>query len=149
VFGGGGITPDVVVSQPKLNTFQQLLLRRVVFYPYRGSVGSFTTFFMASRPNISKDFVVDETVMNQFRRALDKEKVPYTEEDIAANREWIERQIKKEAFLSAFGLREGYQVELEHDAQVLQAIESIPQAKTLYQNVRRITAQRSGSPNNN
>jgi carboxyl-terminal processing protease len=148
VFGGGGITPDVVVSQPKLNSFQQLLLRRVLFYPYRGSVGSFTKFFMASEPTITKDFVVDDAVMNQFRRAMDKEKIPYSEPDIAANREWIERQIKKEVFLSAFGLQEGYQVELENDPQVLKAIESIPQAKALYQNVRRIIAQRTGSPAN-
>jgi len=147
VFGGGGITPDVVVTRPKLNAFQQLLLRRVVFYPFRGSVGSFTTFFMASRPTITKDFVVDAGVLNQFRRAMDKEKIPYTEPDIAANLDWIQRQIKKEVFLSAFGLSEGYQVELEDDPQVLKAIESIPQARALYQNVRRITAQRTGAAN--
>jgi carboxyl-terminal processing protease len=142
VFGGGGITPDVVVTQPKLNAFQQLLLRRVVFYPYRGSVGSFTTFFMGTRPNITKDFVVDDSVMAQFRKALDKEKIPYTEPDIAANLDWIKRQIKKEVFLSQFGLQEGYQVELQDDPQVQKAIESIPQARTLYQNVRHVTAQR-------
>jgi carboxyl-terminal processing protease len=145
VFGGGGITPDVVVTQPKLNSFQQLLLRRVLFYPFRGSVGSFTTFFMASKPAVTKDFVVDAAVMNQFRRAMDKEKIPYTEADITANQDWIDRQIKKEVFLSVFGLQEGYQVELEDDPQVLKAIESIPQAKALYQNVRRVTAQRTGA----
>jgi hypothetical protein len=91
---------------------------------------------------------VDEAVMNQFRKALDKEKIPYTDADIAANHEWIARQIKKEAFLSVFGLQEGYQVELEADPQVLKAIEAIPQAKALYQNVRRIMAQRSTSQAN-
>ena len=33
VFGGDGITPDVKVELPKLNAFQQLLLRRDLFYP--------------------------------------------------------------------------------------------------------------------
>ncbi len=144
VFGGGGITPDVIVPQPKLNAFQQLLLRRVVFYPYRGSVGSFTTFFMGTRPNITKDFVADDSVMALFRKVLDKEKVPYTEQDIAANLDWIKRQIKKEVFLSAFGLQEGYEVELQDDPQVQKAIEAIPQARALYQNVRRLLAQRTG-----
>ena len=148
VFGGGGITPDVAITQPKLDAFQQLLLRRDLFYPFRGSVGSFTTFFMATRPNITKDFVVDEAVMNQFRKALDKEKIPYTDADITANHEWIARQIKKEVFLSVFGLQEGYQVELEADPQVLKAIDAIPQAKALYQNVRRVMAQRSTSQAN-
>ena len=148
VFGGGGITPDVLVSQPKPNAFQQLLLRRVLFYPFRGSVGSFTTYFMASKPTVTKDFVVDAAVLNQFRRALEKEKIEYAEADIAANLDWISRQIKKEVFLSAFGLSEGYQVELEADPQVLQAIESIPQARALYQSVRRTTAQRTGGAAN-
>ncbi len=148
VFGGGGITPDVVVSQSKPNAFQQLLLRRVIFYPYRGSVGSFTTNFMASRPTVTKDFIVDGAVLTQFRRVLEKEKVEYTEADISANLEWISRQIKKEVYLSALGLSEGYQIELEADPQVLKAIESIPQARALYQNVRRITAQRSGGTAN-
>jgi carboxyl-terminal processing protease len=147
VYGGGGITPDVLVSQPKPNTFQQLLLRRAFFYPYRGSVGSFTTYFMASNPTITKDFVVDAAVLNQFRRALEKENIEYTEPDIAANLDWISRQIKKEVFLSALGLSEGYQIELEADPQVLKAIESMPQAEALYRNVRRITSQRSAGAN--
>jgi hypothetical protein len=45
-------------------------------------------------------------------------------------------------------LQEGYQVQLENDPQVLKAIESIPQAKALYQSVRRLTAQRTGSQAN-
>jgi carboxyl-terminal processing protease len=145
VFGGGGITPDVIVSQPKLNDFQQLLLRRVIFYPYRGSVGSFTTNFMATKPTITRDFAVTDAVLGQFRRVLDREKIEYSEADISANLEWIEKQIKKEVFLSAFGLSEGYQVELEDDPQVLKAIEAIPQARALYQNARRVTAQRTGA----
>ena len=123
-------------------------MRRDLFYPFKGSVGSFTTFFMASRPTITKDFVVDDAVMNQFRQAMDKEKISYTEPDIAANLDWIKRQIKKEVFLSVFGLQQGYQVELEDDPQVLKAIEAIPQAKALYQNVRRTTAQRTGGQAN-
>ena len=33
----------------------------------------------------------------------------------------------------------------EYKADVLKAIETIPQSRALYQNVRRITAQRTGS----
>jgi carboxyl-terminal processing protease len=143
VFGGGGITPDVVVSEPKLNDFQQLLLRRDVFFPYQGGVGSFTTAFLGTKPDVTKDFVVDDAVLAEFRRVLDKEKISYSEPDISANLDWIKREIKKEAFISVFGLPAGYQVELEDDPQVVRAIESIPQARALYENVRHIIAQRT------
>src|SRR5262249_41136124 len=59
VFGGGGITPDVMVSPTKLNPFQEQLLRRDVFFPFQGGVGSFTTFFLGTKPEINKDFTVD------------------------------------------------------------------------------------------
>jgi len=37
-------------------------------------------------------------------------------------------------------------VELEADPQVQKAVDSIPQARALYENVRKVIAQRSGEP---
>src|SRR5580698_1429397 len=98
VYGGGGITPDVVVSEPKPNDFQQLLLRRDIFFPYQGQggVGSFTTYFLGTKPEITKSFTVNDNVLALFRRDLDKEKISYTDTDIDQNLEWIKREIKKE-----------------------------------------------------
>src|SRR5712692_747466 len=98
VYGGGGITPDVAVSEPKLNDFEQLLLRRDIFFPYQGQggVGSFTTYFLGTRPEISKNFVVSDNVLALFRRDLDKEKISYTDADMEQNLDWIKREIKKE-----------------------------------------------------
>ena len=145
VFGGGGITPDVTVSEPTPNPFQELLLRRDVFFPYQGGVGSFTTSFLGTKPEITRDFTVTEAVIAQFRRHLDKENIKYTDADLTGNLDWVKREIKKEVFISAFGLPAGYEVELQNDPQVLQAIESLPQARALYENVRKITAQRASA----
>jgi len=150
VYGGGGITPDVVVSEPKPDDFQQLLLRRNIFFPFQtqGGVGSFTTYFLGTKPEITRNFAVNESVLAIFRKDLDKEKITYTEADIEKHLDWIKREIKKEVFVSIFGLPAGYQVDLEEDAQVVRAIETIPQARALYQNVRKVMAQRSlGQPN--
>jgi hypothetical protein len=59
--------------------------------------------------------------------------------------DWIKREIKKEVFISVFGLPAGDQVELQDDPQVVRAIESLPQARALYENVRRIIAQRTNT----
>jgi hypothetical protein len=45
--------------------------------------------------------------------------------------------------MSVFGLPAGFEVDLQDDAQVVRAIETIPQARALYQNVRKVMAQRS------
>jgi len=144
VTGGGGITPDVVVTEPKLNDFQQLLLRHNVFYPYQGSVGGFTTSFLGTKPDITKSFVVDDAVMTDFRKYLDHLGIKYADADIAANADWIKRMVRQEVFTSVYGLTEGYEVELQDDPQVLKAIDSLPQARALYDNVRKVIAQRGG-----
>jgi carboxyl-terminal processing protease len=145
VTGGGGITPDVVVEPPKLNRFQQTLLRREVFYPFEVGIGGFARYFLAQKPVISRSFVADDAVLNEFRRYLDKQGIKFQEADIQENREWIQRKIKREVFLSTFGLGEGYKVALEDDVVVQKAIEVLPQAAALYQNAKKIIAQRAGA----
>src|SRR6202521_2440790 len=98
VFGGGGITPDVMATLAKPNAFQEMLLRRNIFFPFRGGVGSFTTYFLGTKPEITKNFVVTDSVLALFRRELDKEKISNTQADIDQNLDWIKREIKKEAF---------------------------------------------------
>ncbi len=143
VTGGGGITPDVIVAPAKLDPFQEELLRHEVFFPYQGGVGGFTTYFLGMRPEVTKDFAVTDDVLKVFRGYLDKEKVPYTETDITQNLSWIKREIRKEAFISVFGLTEGYKVDLDDDVQLQKAVETLPQARALYENARKIIAQRT------
>ena len=146
VYGGDGITPDVVVAPPKPNDFQQALLRRDVFFPFEGSVGNFTTYFLGTKPQITKEFEVNDAVVTAFRGFLDKQNIHYTDADLAANVDWIKREIKKEVFISVFGLPSGDEVDLESDPQVLKAIDTLPQARALYENARRVLAQRLGAP---
>jgi carboxyl-terminal processing protease len=145
VFGGGGITPDVVVAAPKPDDFQQVLLRRGVFYLDPQGVGDFTRYYLGEKPDVTKDFVVNEDVIREFRKYLDKEKIKYTDQDIQANLNWLKWQIKRETFTSLFGLSDGYKVELQDDPQLDKAVEMIPQAKALYQNARKVLAEREAS----
>ncbi len=142
VFGGGGITPDDIVAAPKPDDFQQMLYRRGVFYLQQQGVGDFTRFYLGEKPEITKDFVVNDAVLAQFRKYLDKQKIKYSDAEIQANLDWLKWQIKREVFTSYFGLNDGYKVELQDDVQLEKAIELIPQAKALYQNARKILAER-------
>jgi carboxyl-terminal processing protease len=146
VTGGGGITPDIIVAAPKLNKFEESLFRADVFIPVETGVGGFTRYYLGTKPTISKQFEVDDAVMKSFRDYLNKHNVHYTEPEIAENQDWIKRKIKQEIFMSAFGQQEGFKVLLEADPQVQKAVDGIPQARALYQNARKIVAQRTGAP---
>jgi len=144
VSGGGGITPDVVVAAPKLNKFQTDMFRNDVLFGAETGIGGFTRHYLGAKPTITKDFEVDDTIMKSFRDYLAAHNVRYTEPELAENMDWLKRKIKQEVFMSTFGEEEGFKVLLAADPQVEKAAESIPQARALYQNARKIVAQRTG-----
>ena len=147
VFGGGGITPDVVVPAQKPDDFVELLQRRGIFYPspQPQGVGDFVRFYLGTRPNLTKDFAVDDALLAQFRKYLGEQHVSFTEDQIQRNAAWLKWEIKREVFSTVFGLDEGYKVALENDPQLEKAVESIPQAKALYASARKIVAERQSS----
>ena len=145
VTGGGGITPDIIVPAPKYDKFQEALFRADVLYPAEQGVAGFTRYYLGTKPTITHSFEVDDNVLREFRNYLAKHNVKYTEVEFADNLDWIKRKIKQEIFMSAYGTQEGDKVLLAADPQVQKAVESIPQARALYENARKVVAQRSGS----
>lgn len=145
VYGGGGITPDVDDPAPKYNPFQTLLLERNVLYPVDLGVGDFTRYFMGTHPTITKDFTVDDAVMSQFLAFLGRDDIKYTPEEIRDNSDWIKLHIQREALTYALGLPAGYKVSTDNDPQVIKAEELIPQARALYDNAKKIVAERQAA----
>jgi carboxyl-terminal processing protease len=145
VRGGDGITPDVVYEPPKLDPFQETLVRHDVVYPFKDGVGDFTRFYLGQRPQITKDFTVDDAVVKQLKVFLDKEHITYTDADIQANLPWIQWRIQREIFTSVFGINEGNKIELREDPEVAKAEELFPQAKALYENARKVMAEKQST----
>ena len=141
VYGGGGITPDVAVAAAKPTDFQEMLFTRGIFFPTAQSIGDFTRYYLGTKPNITKDFVPDDSVIAMFQKYLGQEHVAYTPAEIQQNLSWLKWQIRREVATGLFGLNAGYKVALENDVQLDKAIESLPQAKALYTNVRKVMAQ--------
>jgi carboxyl-terminal processing protease len=145
VTGGGGITPDILVAMPKPTKFQQALYRDDVFFPAEQGVAGFTRYYLGTKPSVTHNFEVDDIVLRQFKDYLAKHNVKYTEAEYDENLDWIKRKIKQEVFMSAYGTQEGFKVLLEADPQVQKAVESIPQARALYENARKVVAQKAGN----
>ncbi|HEV2716273.1 MAG TPA: S41 family peptidase, partial [Terriglobales bacterium] len=138
VYGGGGITPDVKIPPIKSNRFEDSLLQHYVFFNFA------KRYIVNHRPD-PKKFEVDDVVMQDFRKFLDEEKIPYTEADLLQNNDFIRSSIKSEIFVDAFGQEEGLKVRAETDPEVVKALELLPQAKQLAENARRTVAERSNT----
>ena len=85
---------------------------------------------MASH-TVSRDFVVDDAVLQQFKDFLKANQVDFTDADIAANLDWIKTNIKAELFTSQFGQLEGLKVRAQADPEVLKATTFLPEAMAL------------------
>jgi carboxyl-terminal processing protease len=145
VFGEGGITPDVIVQEPKVDEFQQLVEERGVLYPSPAGVGDFARYYLGENRQVTKDFQVDDAVLADFQKYLTEQHIPFTQDQIQQNTPWLKWEIKREIFTTVFGLDAGYKIQLENDPQLQKAIESLPQAKALYTNARKVVAQRENS----
>jgi carboxyl-terminal processing protease len=137
--------PDITIHEPEYTRFQKALLRADVFYPFETSVGGFTRHYLGTRPTITKGFEADDAVLTDFRKYLTSQNLRYSEPELAENLDWAKRKIKQEVFLSTFGQQEGFKVQLEADPQLLAAIDAVPKARALYENARKITAERAGT----
>jgi carboxyl-terminal processing protease len=123
VYGGGGITPDEKIDNLKSNHFQDNLLIHYAFF-------NFSKHYLANH-TITKDFEVDDNIMQQFKAFLKENQIDYTDQDIAGVNDWVKANIKKELFISQFGQLEGLKVVAQWDPQIAKAITFLPEAQTL------------------
>jgi carboxyl-terminal processing protease len=137
VYGGGGITPDVVIPPVKGNHFQDTLLQHYAFFNFA------KRYVVTHHP--SKNFEVDDATMQDFRKSLDEASIPYTQADLVDNNDWIRSNIKAEIFVDAFGQDEGLKVRTEADPEVQKALDLLPQAKALADNAKKIVAEHNSA----
>jgi carboxyl-terminal processing protease len=128
VYGGGGITPDEKIDVPDLNHFQASLIQHYVFI--YGGIGSFGKHYLAGH-TMSRDFVVNDAVLQQFKEFLKANQVEFTDADIAGSQEWIKDNIKAELFTSQFGQLEGLKVRTQSDPEITKATTFLPEALAL------------------
>ncbi len=121
VYGGGGITPDEKIDNLKSNHFQDTLLTHYAFF-------NFSKHYLATH-TVTKDFDVDDAVMQQFKSFLKDNQIEYTDADVAGVNDWIKESIKSELFTSQFGQLEGLKVRAQWDPQIAKAITFLPEAQ--------------------
>ncbi len=126
VFGGGGITPDVLVESGKLTSFvANLRFRSSAFF--RFAVQEKEKF------GVQPGQRVDDASLERFRLWLNAEKLTYTEAEWTENREAMKDQISIELQNVGVSIEAGYKLQCEKDPVVRKALEVMPEATKLMQ----------------
>ncbi|HEV8266990.1 MAG TPA: S41 family peptidase [Thermoanaerobaculia bacterium] len=129
VFGGGGITPDVVVKAPPLSRFAATLYARGVFF-------EFAVDYRAHVAQVPKTFQVTPEVREEFFKFVDTRPTPFdtkARDAYAAEKDpsVIDRAIREELMNAVWGRETGYRVSLEGDVQLKKALTVFPEAEHL------------------
>jgi carboxyl-terminal processing protease len=136
VYGGGGITPDVRVPDPKLTPAQETLLQRSAFF-------NFGKYYLGIHKTIPKDFQVTDDVLDEFKQFLGKEKIAFSDQDLKDNLDFIKTRIRFQLVESIFGENEADKISIDNDPLVQKALESMPEAKELLAKAKRYIASKT------
>jgi carboxyl-terminal processing protease len=139
VYGGGGITPDVIEPTREANRFEGRLASKDAFFQYArrltsGQVPSAGNFQLQNQEKPPKSIPaldITDSILADFKSFLRERQVDFTDEDIQKNVDFIKRRIRQEVYTSLFGLQEGFRIAIQGDTQVLKALEVMPEAKLL------------------
>ena len=135
VFGGGGITPDVRLTEPKLNDFQLNLVRNY-------AIQTFAQEYTLEHADLGASWEPTDAIIEEFRQFLYREKIEFKEAGFGENIDYIKRVLKTEVYISAFDLHEGQRVKHSLDPIVQKAVELLPKAKQLLESAGSLVARR-------
>jgi len=121
----------------KSNKFQDELLQHYALF-------NFAKHYALTH-KVTQGFEVDDAVLQDFRKFLDDEKVPYTEAEMIESNDWLRSNLKSEVFVDSFGQEEGLKVRAETDPDVIKALELMPQARALADNAKKVVAERNSA----
>ncbi|MEZ5364500.1 MAG: S41 family peptidase [Bryobacterales bacterium] len=135
VYGGGGIAPDIVLDEQKLNDFEILLARRFAFE-------NFAQHYTLDRPNMAPGWEPTDEAIKEFHDFLKKEEIEFTDADFNANIDFVKRFLKRAVYISAYDVDEGEKVYYALDPDVEKALEALPQAKALLSSPGSVVAEK-------
>ena len=114
--GGGGITPDVEVENPEATRLLVDILRKDLFFKF--------VVNETANEEVHGDVIeVGDAALNRFRALLDSEEIEYTEEEFAAEKDYIVASIRRQFATKLMGMEAGYRYGLEADRQLQEALD--------------------------
>lgn len=123
VTGGGGIVPDILVSQPNLPDFAMDLERKNFFF-------KFAIKHVAQHPEAERVEASPEMI-EAFKRLLEDEEFEYEEEDFEKHFEYVERGIRREVARRLHGSKAAHMVYIEGDEQLKKTLDLFERGRTV------------------
>ena len=129
VYGGGAITPDVIVPYDTLTT-PEIKLARLLVPRFQDFYIALYEYAFGMRETVRPDFQVTAAMREEFRTRLQAKGVVVDRADWDAGRAYIDRLLLNRIARLAYGDSTAKRRELPEDSQLLRAMELLRQGRT-------------------
>jgi carboxyl-terminal processing protease len=138
-YGGGGITPDITVAPLDPTAPHRIRIFDAAFYFVRdltaGQITGFENYRLTNQR--TEQLPVTERLVTRFREYVrERQDDNLTPVQADADPDYVRLRLGEEIATAAEGSEAATRVLLEHDPQLLRALEAMPQAKQLAESVR-------------
>jgi len=133
IYGGGGITPDLVVLSDTLTSVERLAVQRLFRSAGEFSTASFNyaVSYVQDHPDVQPGFDLLAADLNRFYRVLiDEHDVTLDESDFATAVRFVTYQLERQISLQAWGEEGAFLHSRGDDRQLNDAIAILKQADT-------------------
>jgi carboxyl-terminal processing protease len=143
-YGGGGISPDIEVKLPAGNPVRSRIVEATFYFTRQLVAGVFpglqeykvdkVQYGRNPKPN---DLPVTDKVIEAFRNfAKTDANSLLTPAQIDAELDFLKLRLREQIISASYGPDAGARILLDNDPQVIRAVEALPDAKRLAENVR-------------
>lgn len=112
--GGGGIIPDVSLTQDAISRLRMVLEQS-------GSFTSYATEFLKSN-KVTPEFEVTPQLLDQFKQYLYERQIQPNLQEWSRERSFMENRLKTEIFNQGIGVEKGDEVEAQRDTGIQKAL---------------------------
>jgi carboxyl-terminal processing protease len=131
VYGGGGITPDVIIPSARVTTQEAQIEQSGSLFetatalsgPLRGKYARFEDFLAG--------YKVDDAAMAALRAEATHDSVLWTDDQWKTEHDYVARRLQAEVAGNLFGVDARYRVDITGDPQLERALDLFPQADKL------------------
>ncbi|MBN1349733.1 S41 family peptidase [candidate division KSB1 bacterium] len=131
VYGGGGIQPDVTIKGKSITPFTSKLLSKRMFFEFGSRYASKHRDLARNFYKFKRRFLVDKAVLDEFRSFISAADITIEEEALLKDYDSVCTLLKSEIARNLWDSQKYYEIYINNDQQVQQALKLFPEAAQL------------------
>jgi carboxyl-terminal processing protease len=131
VYGGGGITPDIVLKSEYFSNTVAKLRERNLFFAYGSLYASHHKELAGDLEGFLTDFKISDETIADFRRFLKREKLKVNQQEFEKDIKFVKLFLKSEIAANLFNEVASYRVLITADTQLNESLKHFPEAESL------------------